>query len=413
MPKITAKEIEARKEPGRLACGDNLYLEVDARSLEKRWLYRYQFRGKRTSLGLGSYDARTNGLAQARKNALEKNALIANGVDPKAHKDAQKRALEASRQADKKAKEVASNSFEVVAREWFATNKHQWKNSKHTNQNITTLEDYVFPIIGSKPIAECDVNDVLACLQPIWNKITETASRVRGRMEKVFGYAKAKGLRSGENPAQWKNNLDALLPSALKLKRNKALEDEHEGHHAALPYQEVPAFMKELAKRDGLSARMLEFTILTASRTQPVLNAKWSDIDLEAKVWSIPAKEMKTKKAFQIPLSDQAIKILEAIETGSKYVFPSPNDLKIPQTSNSMLAVLKRMKRQDITVHGFRTSFRTWVAETGRDEVVAEHALAHQVGSEVERAYQRSDLFDRRRVLMDDWAVFLFQEDEG
>ena len=413
MPKITAKEVEARKEPGRLACGDNLYLEVDARSLEKRWIYRYQFQGRRTSLGLGSYDAKTNGLAQARKSALEKNALIANGVDPKAHKDAQKRALEASRQADRKAKEVASNSFEVVAREWFATNKHQWKNSKHTNQNITTLEDYVFPIIGSKPIAECDVNDVLACLQPIWNKITETASRVRGRMEKVFGYAKAKGLRSGENPAQWKNNLDALLPSALKLKRNKALEDEHEGHHAALPYQEVPAFMKELAKRDGLSARMLEFTILTASRTQPVLNAKWSDIDLKARVWSIPAKEMKTKKAFQVPLSDQAIKILEAIETGSKYVFPSPNDLKIPQTSNSMLAVLKRMKRQDITVHGFRTSFRIWVAETGRDEIVAEHALAHQVGSEVERAYQRSDLFDRRRVLIDDWAAFLFQEDEG
>jgi integrase len=226
-------------------------------------------------------------------------------------------------------------------------------------------------------------------------------------MEKVFGYAKARGLRSGENPAQWKNNLDALLPSALKLKRNKALEDEHEGHHAALPYQEVPAFMKELAKRDGLSARMLEFTILTASRTQPVLNAKWSDIDLEAKVWSIPAKEMKTKKAFQIPLSDQAIKILEAIETGSKYVFPSPNDLKIPQTSNSMLAVLKRMKRHDITVHGFRTSLRTWVAETGRDEIVAEHALAHQVGSEVERAYQRSDLFDRRRKLLDDWGAFL------
>ena len=251
------------------------------------------------------------------------------------------------------------------------------------------------------------MNDVLACLQPIWNKITETASRVRGRMEKVFGYAKAKGLRSGENPAQWKNNLDALLPSALKLKRNKALEDEHEGHHAALPYQAVPAFMKDLAKRDGLSARMLEFTILTASRTQPVLNAKWSDIDLKVRVWSIPAKEMKTKKAFQVPLSDQAVRILEAIETGSKYVFPSPNDLKIPQTSNSMLAVLKRMKRQDITVHGFRTSFRTWVSETGRDEVVAEHALAHQVGSEVERAYQRSDLIDRRKELMEEWADHL------
>ena len=407
MPKITAKEVEARTEPGRLACGDNLYLEVDARSLEKRWIYRYQFQGRRTSLGLGSYDARTNGLAQARKSALEKNALIANGVDPKAHKDAQKRALEASRQADKKAKEVASNSFEVVARDWFETNRHQWKNSKHTNQNISTLEDYVFPLIGSKPIAECDVNDVLACLQPIWNDITETASRVRGRMEKVFGYAKAKGLRLGENPAQWKNNLDALLPSALKLKRNKALEDENEGHHAALPYQEVPAFMKELAKRDGLSARMLEFTILTVSRTAPVLNSEWKDIDLENKVWSIPAKEMKTKKAFQIPLSDSAIKILKPIETGSKFVFPSPNDLKKPQSNNSMLAVLKRMKRQDITVHGFRASFRTWVSETGRDEVVAEHALAHLVGSEVERAYQRSDLFERRKELMNNWARYL------
>lgn len=405
MSKLTAREVETIVTPGRYAAGGGLYLDVK-RNLSKSWLFRYQFQGRRTQLGLGGV-SKANTLAIARTKALEMASLVAQGVDPKRHKDESKRQALAEQDALKKALGLKKNTFEKVAYEWWESKKHEWTNAKNTAQNINTLQEYVFPVIGAKPVAEISVHDVLACLKPIWYTKTETASRVRQRMEKVFNYAKTLGLRSGENPAQLKNNLDALLPPAGRVKRKKALDDPNEGHFAAMPYEEVPSFVKKLNEQDFLSAKMLLFTILTASRTGTTTQAKWSQIDLDEGVWSIPAKQMKTKTSFKVPLSKEAKKLLKSMHKVSDYVFPSPNDLEKPMSNMTMLALMKRMDVEQYTVHGFRTSFRTWSEEMTDFGVVAEHALAHKVGSAVERSYQRSDLFNKRSKLMQSWATFV------
>jgi integrase len=405
MQKLTAKEVEAISEPGRYAAGDGLYLDVKPNQ-SKSWLYRYQFQGRRTQLGLGGL-SKANTLAVARAKALEMSSLIARGVDPKKHKDEQKLQIANELEAKKKAHGIKKNTFEKVAYDWWESKKSEWTNEKNIAQNINSLKDYVFPVIGAKPISEITVHDVLACLKPIWHDKTETASRVRQRMEKVFAYAKTLGLRSGENPAQLKNNLDSLLPPAARIKRKKALDDPNEGHFASMPYQDVPAFVKELVEQDSLAAKMLLFTIFTAARTGTVLLARWSQIDLEQKVWSIPAKQMKAKVSFKVPLAPECVSLLGSIEKVSDYVFPSPRNTRSPMSNMAMLALLERMKVEEATVHGFRASFRVWAEETTDYGVVAEHALAHQVGSNVERAYQRSDLLEKRRALMRDWAKFL------
>jgi len=408
MQKLTAKEVEAITEPGRYAAGDGLYLDVRPNQ-SKSWLYRYQFQGKRTQLGLGGL-SKANTLAVARTKALEMSSLIARGIDPKRNKDEQKRQVTAELEAKTKAHGIKKNTFEKVAYEWWESKKGEWTNAKNTAQNINTLKDYVFPIIGHMPISELTVHDVLACLKPIWQEKTETASRVRQRMEKVFTYAKTLGLRSGENPAQLRNNLDALLPPAAKIKRKKALEDPNEGHYAAMHYQEVPGFIKQLVEDDSLSAKMLLFTIFTGVRTGTVLLAKWSQLDLSEGVWSIPAKQMKTKVAFKVPLTPEVVSLLSSIERISDYVFPSPRNTRAPMSNMAMLALLKRMNIEGVTVHGFRTSFRIWAEETTDYGVVAEHALAHKVGSKSEQAYQRSDLFEKRKALMAHWLLFCFRE---
>lgn len=405
MPRLTAKEVDAIDTAGRYAAGDGLYLDVKP-NLSKSWLFRYQFQGKRTQLGLGGV-SKANTLAVARLKALEMASLVAKGIDPKKHKEEGKRQVLAERDAKKKALGIKKNTFEKVAYDWWESKKHEWTNAKNTAQNINTLKDYVFPVIGSKPIAEVTVNDVLACLKPIWYTKTETASRVRQRMEKVFNYARTLGLRTGENPAQLKNNLDALLPPAKKLKRKKALEDPNEGHFASMPYKDVPGLIKRLYEEDGIASRMLIFTILTAVRTNSVSQAKWSQLDLDEGVWTIPAKQMKTKVRFRVPLAKEALKLLGSLQRVSDYVFPSPMDLKKPLSNMAMLAVLRRMDVDNYTVHGFRTSFRTWAEETTNLGIAAEHALAHKVGTEVERSYQRSDLFDKRAKLMTQWTMYL------
>jgi integrase len=411
MKPMTVKQLEALEGVGRHNCGDGLYLEIDPVG-NRRWLYRYQFQGKRTNLGLGGYCSKSNGLKIARERVTEFKALIARGTDPQASINAKKQALEASRRAERAELEAASNSFQVVAYAWYEASKAQWKNGKHVAQNINTLRDYVFPIIGSKPIADCGVSDVLACLKPIWEIKTETASRVRQRIEKVFNYAKAAGMRTGENPAQWKNNLDALLPPAGKIKRQRALKFEHGGNFPSMPYQEVPSFYAELNERTGASVRMLQLVILTASRTGPILLMKWKDIDFKNSVWSISKQDMKASRAFKVPLVPEAVRILSEIPRVGDYVFPTPRDIDRPMSNNSMLALLRRIGRDDITVHGFRTSFRTWAEELTDEGLVAEHALAHLVGDKTVQSYQRSDLFDRRRCLMNSWANFVTERGE-
>lgn len=405
MPRLTAKEVDAIHTAGRYAAGDGLYLDVKP-NLSKSWLFRYQFQGKRTQLGLGGV-SKANTLAVARVKALEMASMVAKGIDPKKHKDEGKRQALAELDAKKKALGIKKNTFEKVAFDWWESMKHEWTNAKNTAQNINTLKEYVLPTIGSKPIAEITVHDVLACLKPIWYTKTETASRVRQRMEKVFNYARTLGLRSGENPAQLRNNLDTLLPPAKRLKRKKALDDPNEGHLAAMPYTEVSALVGQLYGEQSLSAKMLLFTIFTTVRTGTVVQAKWGQIDLEEGTWSIPAKQMKTKVKFKVPLAKEVVKLLKSIDRVSDYIFPSPNDLETPMSNMAMLALLRRMEIEDYTVHGFRTSFRTWAEEMTDFGVVAEHALAHKVGSEVERSYQRSDLFMKRAKLMQNWASFI------
>ena len=410
MVKLTVKEADALTTPGRYAAGDGLYLEIKENG-SKAWLFRYQFMGKRTQLGLGSY-SKTNTLAIARNKALGMQSLIAKGIDPKQDKDEQKRRFEALQAEQKQEAASKKNTFEKVAHEWWDAKRHEWTNEKHAAQNINTLNTYVFPVIGGRPISEITVQDVLACLKPIWYEKTETASRTRQRIEAVFSYAKTLGYCSGENPAQLKHNIENLLPPAGKLKRKKALDDPNHGHHAAMSYKDVPGFVKQLQTEKALSAQMLIFTILTVSRTEPVLQMEWKHLDLAEAVWSIPGKYMKNKKPFKVPLSPPAVKLLKSIRKISDYVFPSPRDLRSPMSNMVMLNTLSRMGlrsvgENNVTVHGFRTSFRTWSEESGHDQTVAEFVMSHEVGSKVERAYQRSDLFERRRELMKQWAEFI------
>ena len=407
MPKLTVKQIEAIRKPGRYADGDGLYLNV-TNNLSMRWEFRYQFHGKRTWLGLGPY-SRSNSLSQARTSCLHYRGLIAKGVDPKSSKDEEKRKFRELEQKRKEKALAGRNTVRSVSTDWWNDNKSAWTNEKQIQQNINTLRDYVFSKIGDKPVKDVSVEDVRKCLKPIWESKTETASRVRQRLERVFAYAKAKGLRSGENPAQWRNNLDALLPPPTSIKRKRALADPNNGHFSLMSYEDVPGFVRELSESRSLSARMLHFLILTAARTNSIRMATWDEVNLKKSQWVIPAKNMKNKRPFTVPLSSEAAKLLAALPRVGEYIFPSPADINKPMSENAMLALVQRqMNRRDITVHGFRTSFRTWVAEqTNYDGDLAEFALSHEVGSKVEQAYQRSSLVAKRLEMMEDWATYI------
>jgi integrase len=275
-----------------------------------------------------------------------------------------------------------------------------WKNAKHAAQWSATLETYAYPVMGSLPIAGIDTGLVLKVLEPIWTVKTETASRLRGRIEAVLDYAKVRGYCAGENPARWKGHLDNILPAKGDVAKVE--------HHASLPYTEIAAFWPRLQIQDGLGARALELAILTACRSGEVLGAVWSEIDMEARTWIIPAERMKAEAEHRVPLSEPAVALLRklaALRQG-EFVFPGQRPNR-PLSNMSMMAVLRRMK-VPVTPHGFRSTFRTWVAErTGYPHEVAEAALAHTLGDKVVLAYQRGDLFEKRRRLMDDWAVFV------
>jgi len=402
---LTIKQIEGLKEPKRYTDGQGLYLEVKE-SGSKVWIFRYQFRGRRTQLGLGAY-SQSNSLSHARKKCLKLNTLLSQDIDPKSYKDQQFKEAKETRTRKIKEAESLVWTLERVAEEWWNDNKEQWLNQKHANQNINTLREYVFPQLGDKLIKDIDVDDIYRVLKPIWHEKTETASRIRQRLERVLNYAKVRGMRTGENPALYKNNLDNLLPSPHALKRKKALDDPNEGHYSAMDYEEVPAFFQVLNDQKAITAKMLQFVILTAIRTGTVLEAKWDQIDLEKSLWSIPAKQMKAKRGFVVPLSKAANRLLISLPRNSDYVFPSPNNPSKHMSNMAMLRLLKRINRSDITVHGFRTSFRIWVAEQTNHGDLAEYALAHVVGSEVERAYQRSDLLEKRSKLMEEWSKYV------
>lgn len=380
--------VQHAKKPGMLADGDGLYLQVTGAGA-RSWIFRFTLGGKSREMGLGSLKG--VGLAAARAKAAQCRALLADGIDPIA-----------ARKGEHAARAVAGAraiTFDQCAEAYINAHGATWRNPKHHSQWKTTLETYVSPVFGKLPVHAVDVSLVMKALEPIWTTKPETASRIRGRIESVLNWAKARGYRSGENPAQWKGHLDNLLPARSKLSRVK--------HHAALPYDETAQFMKSLREQTGMPARALEFLILTAARTGEAIGAQWCEIDLAEKVWTVPAARMKGGREHRVPLSNKTLAILNKVAKGEPgdFVFRGRNGG--PLSNMALLMLLRRMGHGSLTAHGFRSTFRDWAAErTSFQREVAEAALAHVVGDKVEAAYRRGDLFEKRRRLMEAWAEF-------
>lgn len=374
------------KKPGMYCDGKGLYLRVTSPSA-RSWAFRYMRDKKAHEVGLGPYPAVS--LAEARKRAAEARQLLAHGKDLLIER--------ASAKAAQAAGVARAVTFKDAAERYIAAHKAGWKNAKHAAQWTTTLATYAYPLIGESPVQAIDTGLVLKVLEPIWTAKTETASRLRGRIESVLDWARVRGYRDGENPARWRGHLEQLLPARSKVQRVQ--------HHAALPYAELPKFMAALRAQDGVSASALEFAILTVARTGEVIGAKWTEVDLKEKVWTVPAERMKADKDHRVPLSARAVEILQSMKAlgSAEFVFPGPN--KKPLSNMALLMLLRRMGRKDITAHGFRSTFRDWAAEhTNFPAEVAEMALAHAVGDKVEAAYRRGNLFAKRRELMNAWA---------
>ncbi|WP_444893592.1 tyrosine-type recombinase/integrase [Microbulbifer sp. TRSA001] len=393
MGKLTVKEIEGLKAPGKYDDGNGLRLVVGA-SGAKKWVLRYQLHGKRREMGLGSL--KDVSLKQARVEAGVQKGLILRGLDPLEERRRAELELKAATQGQK-AKTV---TFSDMAADYIESHRGGWKSAKHAQQWGNTLKQYAYPVIGGKASCDVSTDDVLEILKPIWLEKPETASRVRNRVELVLDAAKARGLREGENPARWRGHLDKLLPKRSKVRQVK--------HHSALPWTELPEFMQEISKREGLAFRAMELAILTATRTSEVLEATWGEIDFRARSWTIPVERMKAGKEHRVPLSPQVIALLESIPRidNSSFLFPG-RDAGRPLSNMAMLMALRRIDRGDLTVHGFRSTFRDWAGETTpypRD--VCEQALAHSLGDSVEAAYRRGDLFEKRKALMADWANY-------
>lgn len=393
MPKVakelTPLEVKRLSQPGLHAAGGvaGLLLQVTT-SGAKSWVLRAMVGNKRRDIGLGGYP--TVPLATARDKAREARELIAKGIDPVEQKKAARAQLIAS--------QGKAVTFKEAARDYIATHQSSWKNAKHAAQWTSTLETYAYPIIGSIQVSDIELAHILKVLKPIWETKNETAMRLRGRLEMVLDAAKVQGLREGENPARWKGHLENVLANISRKARTK--------HHAALPYDDMGAFMADLRKVEGMSARALEFAILTATRSGEVRGATWAEIDLGKALWIIPKERMKAGKEHHVPLSPAAVELLKALPKieGNPYVFPGR---KAQLSDMSLTAVLKRMQRGDLTAHGFRSSFRDWAGErTNYPREVCEHALAHQLKDKAEAAYQRGSLFDKRRGLMNDWAKY-------
>ena len=361
------------------------------------WVYRFQMHGRRRDMGLGPIDLYS--LAEARQKALEARKLVAEGIDP----------IEA-RQAKRSAAAVDAAkgmTFRACAEAYINAHRSGWRNPKHAAQWPATLDAYVYPHFGSLPVQAVDVGLVLKAVEPIWTEKPETASRVRGRIESVLDWATARGYRQGENPARWRGHLENLLPPRSKMRRVE--------HHAALPYAELAAFMAALRQQEGVGARALEFAILTAARTGEVIGARWDEINVAERLWIVPADRMKAGKEHRAPLSDAALAIVErmaAIRQGD-HLFPGGKTER-PISNMAMLMLLRRMGRDDLTAHGFRSTFRDWAAEaTNFPAEVAEMALAHTVGDKLEAAYRRGDLFEKRREIMAAWANFIERDDRN
>ena len=393
--RLTALQVTKLSKPGLYGDGGGLTLQITPAGV-KSWLHRYMIDGKSFAMGLGP--THTVDLAEARRKALEGRRLLLDGVNPLLARNQQ--------QVAAKLAETNMMTFDQCAEAYIQAQKPSWKNAKHAKQWSSTLKTYASPVFGAAPVADVDTGLVVKCLAPIWESKTETATRVRGRIESVLGWATTSGYRTGENPARWKGHLENLLATISKVRRTK--------NHPALPWQQAGAFVHALRAREGVAALALEFLVLTACRSGEVRGALWAEFDLDGRLWTIPAARMKGAREHQIPLSDPAVRILAALPKDSDIVFPGTKGQAL--SDMSLTAVVRRMGgRHDwvdadgarVTVHGFRTTFRMWAAEmTNYPREVAEHSLAHQLPDAVERAYQRGSQFTKRTSLMSDWAVY-------
>jgi integrase len=378
--RLNARSVVTLTRPGRHSDGGGLYLNV-TESGARSWVFMWKIAGRRREIGLGPL--RDVPLAKARELAAEARQHLVDGRDPLAAREKRK-----------------TPTFGEAADALIESMAPSWRNEKHRAQWSMTLRVYCEPL-RNKPVSDITTGDVLRVLKPLWRTKAETASRLRGRIERVLDYAKTHGMRSGENPARWRGHLDAALPKRQMLTR---------GHHKAMPYRAVPGFMSALQAMEGVAPRALEFTILTATRTGEVIGARWDEVDLAAKLWIVPASRTKVGREHRVPLSTRAAAILGSLHEMrvSDYVFPGLRRDK-PISNMAMEAVMRRMK-QDATVHGFRSAFRDWVGEeTDFRREVAEAALGHLVGDAVERAYRRGDALEKRRKLVDAWAQYCEQ----
>lgn len=386
---LSALEVSRLTAPGRHTVGGVAGLAMQVTDTGARsWILRVMVGGKRREMGLGGFPDVT--LAGAKEAARTARALIDQGIDPVAERQAKRSALAAA---------IASTmTFNEASMRYIAAHEAGWKSAKHAAQWRNTLETYAFPIIGKIAVADVETAHVMRVLEPIWPTKTETASRLRGRIENVLDWATVRGFRKGDNPARWRGHIEHLLAARAAVQKTE--------HHAAMDYREVGAFMALLRQQEGMGARALEFAILCASRSGEVRGATWSEIDLEARVWTIPEERMKAGKEHRIPLPDEALALLDALPRidGANLVFPSTKNTELSDAT--LTGVIKRMGLV-VTAHGFRSSFRDWAGETtAYPREVIEHALAHQLKDKAEAAYARGSLFDKRRRLMADWAKF-------
>ena len=388
--RLTAMQVTRAKRPGVYSDGGGLYLQV-TRTLSKSWLFRYMRYGKARGMGLGP--THTVSLADARIKAFDCRRLLLDGIDPLEDRRTKQRAAQRER--------TQSLPFRDCASQYIEAHRQSWKNGKHAAQWESTLSTYAYPVMGDLPVSEIDTDEVVRVLEPIWHAKTETATRLRGRIESILAWATVRRYRQGMNPARWRGHLDQLLAKPSRLQRIQ--------HHAALPYDRAPDFMKTLRAQEGAATLALQLVILTASRTNEVIGAYRAEFDIGAAILTIPPERMKAHREHRVPLSAAAIALIEPLLNAgtSRFLFPANKGDK-PLSNMAMLQLLKRMNRADLTVHGFRSTFKDWAREvTNYPREVSEAALAHVIGNQTEAAYARGDLFAKRARLMQDWADHL------
>lgn len=388
---LTAMAVSKLKAEGAYAVGGVPGLQLQILGASRAWVLRFVLNDKRRRMGLGSYPAVS--LAEARDRARLARSLIRNGVDPIDQRTSNKETIVAAA--------AKSLTFAKAAEKFIAAHEDSWSNAKHRLQWVSTIGTYANPIIGQLPVAAIEQRHILQILNPIWRSKTETASRLRGRIEQVLNWAKVQGLRDGPNPARWRDHLDLLLPAPEKVSPVK--------HLAAVPLSEAKLIWQLICDTSGMGAQALQLQILTAGRSGEARGARWSELDLEGAVWVIPKERMKAKREHRIPLPRQAVELLRKQPriVGAELVFPSSRNT--PLSDMTLTAVMRRLKRTEVP-HGWRSTFRDWVGDcTDYPSELAEIALAHSVDSKVEQAYRRGDMLEKRRPLMQEWADFLTQ----